>query len=538
MITKIQNPILSGFHPDPSICRVGEAFYLVNSTFAYFPGVPIYRSKDLKHWEQIGNVLNRKSQLELGEVYHSGGIYAPTIRYHEGLFYMVTTNIGGGGNFYVTAEKPEGPWSDPVFLGEAAQGIDPTLFFDEDGKCYYVGTRDDSENCRYWGDGEIYAQELDLGRGKLIGESHRLWKGAMKDAEWPEGPHFYRRGAYYYLMIAEGGTGLNHSITIARSKNIYGPYEGFKNNPILSHRHLGSTYPVINVGHGDLFTDPAGNWYMVMLASRPCEGFSNLGRETFLAKVEWQEDWPVVNPGIGHLEEVVEVPLAEVHTPAENNSYHFYRKTLGPEFLYLRNPREERYSLTEREGFLRLYGDPDKLEDCKRPTYAGIRQLYQNYQIETRMELCGTKEQERGGLAVIQSNEFQIRLECFYRGQEQHLCVTRVEKKPVKNEGNHSDSSQIEQALEITETCLAEQKIAAGAVELRIMNHGQSGDFYYKENTDHGVWILLCKDVDMSFLSTEAAGGFVGCTYGMFASTNGEESQSYADFSWFSQIEA
>ena len=242
---------------------------------------------------------------------HSQGIYAPTIRYHGGTFYVITTNVSGGGNFYVTAEDPAGPWSDPVWLGDDAPGIDPSLFFDEDGACYYVGTRPNPEGVRYNGDWEIWVQRLDLEQGRLTGESVKIWKGAMNGVIWPEGPHLYRKDGYYYLMIAEGGTGPDHSVTVARSREIFGPYEGNPDNPILTHRHLGRNYPVTYVGHGDLAEDAAGNWYMVMLASRPQQGYTMMGRETFLARVVWEDGWPVVNPGIGKLEEQVAVPLEE-----------------------------------------------------------------------------------------------------------------------------------------------------------------------------------------------------------------------------------
>ncbi len=223
----------------------------MNSTFAYFPGVPIFHSKDLKNWEQIGHVLERPSQIPLEGCGHSQGIYAPTIRYHDGTFYMITTNVSGGGNFYVTAQDPKGPWSDPVWLGEEAPGIDPSLFFDEDGTCYYVGTRPNPEGVRYNGDWEIWVQELDLEKGCLTGESTKIWKGAMNGVIWPEGPHLYKKEGYYYLMIAEGGTGPDHSVTVARSRQIGGPYEGNPDNPILTHRHLGKNYPVVYVGHGE-----------------------------------------------------------------------------------------------------------------------------------------------------------------------------------------------------------------------------------------------------------------------------------------------
>ena len=292
---KVKNPILRGFYPDPSICRVGEDYYLVNSSFAYFPGVPIFHSKDMAHWEQIGHVLDRESQVPLENVKHSNGIYAPTIRYYNETFYMITTNVSAGGNFIVTAKSPNGPWSEPYYLGEQAQGIDPSLFFDEDGSCYYVGTRPNPDGVRYNGDWEIWLQQLNLNTMQLQGESKYLWKGALNSVIWPEGPHLYKKDGYYYLMIAEGGTGPNHSVTIARSNRVDGPYENNPNNPILTHRHLGKKYPVTYVGHGDLVDDGHGKWYMVMLASRTFEGYTNIGRETFLAKVTWEDGWPIVN---------------------------------------------------------------------------------------------------------------------------------------------------------------------------------------------------------------------------------------------------
>ena len=294
------NPILPGFYPDPSICAVGDDFYLVNSTFAYFPGIPIMHSKDLAHWEQIGNACDRESQLPLGDTGHSRGLFAPTIRYHEGTFYIICTNVSYGGNFIITAQNPAGPWSEPHYI-EGADGIDPSLFFDEDGTCYYIGTHPNPAGCQYDGDWYIWIQELDIENMKLVGEVHNVWNGAMRNIIWPEGPHLYKIGEYYYIMHAEGGTGPDHAVTVCRSKNVYGPYENNFCNPILTHRHLGRKYPICYVGHADLVKTINDEWYMVMLAVRPLEGYTTMGRETFLARVEWENDWPVVNPGVGRL---------------------------------------------------------------------------------------------------------------------------------------------------------------------------------------------------------------------------------------------
>ncbi|MDD2958663.1 MAG: family 43 glycosylhydrolase [Lachnospiraceae bacterium] len=294
----IENPIARGFYPDPSICRVGEYYYRIHSTFAYAPGIPVFRSSDLQDWEQIGHVLTRDSQLDLLRSEVSGGIFAPTIRWNKGIFYVIVTNVDAGGNFYVTAEDPAGPWSDPIFLKDAP-GIDPSLFFEGD-HCYYIGQRQ-KEDARFFGDCEIWIRELDLQKGCLTGETAAVWDGAMKNACWAEGPHLYKKDDYYYLMIAESGTEYNHSISIARSRSLYGPYESCPRNPIFTHRNLGRQYPVQCAGHGDLFDTPEGDWYITMLAVRMEKGAGPLGRETFLADVIWEEDWPVINAGEGRL---------------------------------------------------------------------------------------------------------------------------------------------------------------------------------------------------------------------------------------------
>ncbi|MGV8981041.1 family 43 glycosylhydrolase [Clostridium sp.] len=322
------NPILPGFHPDPSICRAGEDFYLINSSFTFFPGAPIFHSKDLVNWEQIGHVLDRPSQLNLDGAAYTGGIFAPTIRYNNGVFYMITTNVDNGGNFIVTAKNPEGPWSDPYWLDDAV-GIDPSLFFDDNEKVYYTGTRDHSGK-KYFGQQEIYIQELDLNTMKLVGERRALWDGALKTAFFVEGPHLYKVNGYYYIMVAEGGTEHFHSVTIARSKNIFGPYEANPGNPILTHRHLGKNYAITSVGHADIVETQNGQWYMVALASRPYGGYyKNLTRETFLIPMIWEDGWPIVSPGTGKVEFTYPVPNLPEHTV--NVDMNFIERTLNYE---------------------------------------------------------------------------------------------------------------------------------------------------------------------------------------------------------------
>ena len=507
------NPILSGFYPDPSICRVGEDYYLVNSTFAYFPGVPIFHSKNLVDWEQIGHVLTRRSQVELEGCKVSEGIFAPTLRYHEGKFYMITTNVGHCGNFYVTAEYPEGPWSDPIILD--AEGIDPTIFFDED-KAYYLGTREkDKEVSKYYGDNEIWLQELDLDKGKLIGERHILWEGAAKHAEWSEGPHLYKVGEYYYLMIAEGGTGFNHAITVARSKKLFGPYESNPRNPILTHRHLGRLYPIINTGHGDLIETQNGQWWMVLLGSRPYQGYCNLGRETFLVPVSWEDGWPVVNPGKGIVEKEMEVPnLPEGVQRIESACNHFMGTKLGKQWIFLRNPSEDMYNLGRRKGYLSLKLSPMTIFETTSPSFIARRQQHINYRVSIILEFTPLNESEEAGIVLMQNEDFNIRYVRSIRAGHQKLCVLARERGE--------------------EVLLASCDFEEKQVYLAIVERGQKLEFLY--GTDESCEKVLINQIDASILSTEKAGGFVGTCIGMYASSNGKESDQYAEFGWFEYL--
>lgn len=513
---KALNPILKGFYPDPSVCRVGEDYYIVCSSFVYAPGVPIFHSKDLKHWEQIGHVLDRESQLPVsGEI--SRGIFAPTIREHDGIFYMITTNVSYGGNFIVTATDPAGPWSDPYYLGDECPGIDPSLFFDDDGKCYYVGTRPNPEGVRYNGDWEIWVQELDLDTMKLTGESMAIWKGAVKDVIWPEGPHLYKRDGYYYLLHAEGGTGPEHAISVARSKELFKWFEGCPRNPIFTHRNLGKDYPIIYAGHGDLVDDPEGNSYIVMLASRPCKKHCSLGRETFLAKVIWEDGWPVINPGVGKLTDEVELDMTEHSFPKEieaSDTLHFYTDKLDDRLVGICKRDDSIYSLTKRPGFLRLYTRPERIEDMCYPSYLGLRQKDYSFKVSSMVEFTPAKANECGGIVLFQNHE-------------NHLVVEIVQAQ----EGL---ALQVRTVIKGQESVIASHGLTEGRAQIEITAKEQIASVWLIEGDDH---ILIKDDVDLIPYTTEEAGGFVGCTAGMYTSSNGKESQNTCDFAWLTMSE-
>jgi len=510
------NPIIPGFYPDPSICRVDEDYYLVTSTFEYFPGVPIFHSRDLVNWQQIGHVLNRPSQLDLNGIPCSRGIYAPTIRYHDGIFYMITTFVesrtGARRNFYVTAEKPEGPWSDPHWL-EDAPGIDPSLFFDDDGKVYYTANRQPPSGQEYPKHMEIYLQQLDLETNQLIGDKHSLWDGALKNAHAQEAPHLYKVNGWYYLMIAEGGTGFTHAVTIARSKSVFGPYESAKTNPILTHRHLGREHAISNIGHADIVETQKGDWWMVCLGSRPYGGhYRNLGRETFLVPIIWENDWPVVNPGKGIVEEEMAFPdLNEVLWPKPLSKDDFDKDELQMQWNFIRTPHDNFWSLTERPGYLRLKLKPEAITEIVNPSFVGRRQQHKNFVASTLLEFQPEKSGEVAGLVLLQSNDYQFRMECVY---DDHSSMIRLVKREAGNDH-----------------VISQHKIDGFKLYMKVEAEGQDYSFYYGKTMDD--FRLLASHVDGRILSTDIAGGFVGAYIGMYASSNGRQSQNSADFDWF-----
>jgi xylan 1,4-beta-xylosidase len=428
---KYNNPVISGFHPDPSICKVGEDFYLVTSSFEYFPGVPIFHSRDLVNWKQIGHCLTRDSQLPLHESKSSMGIFAPTLRYNNGRFYMITTNLSIGKNFIVWAEKPEGPWSDPIWLDWP--GIDPSLLFDEDGKVYLTGTQDifSSEPSG------IYQAEIDVNTGEILTERHLIWQGT--GGAHSEGPHLYKINGNYYLMIAEGGTEYGHMVTMARSKQPFGPFEGHPNNPILTHRSSAS--PIQATGHADLIQYVDGSWWTVFLGIRPAPvPFSgkhhHLGRETFLAPVDWNEEgWPIIG---AQLELEMDGRTLQIEVKEQLNGKDDFNETaLDFYWNFLRNPSEESWSLTDRLGYLTLYGTSTSLDDLDSQAFVGRRQQHFNCKASTLLEFSPSEEGEEAGLTVFMNERFHYEIALGIRDGVKKVFVRRKIGSLWKVESEH-----------------------------------------------------------------------------------------------------
>ena len=365
-MSKIVNPIIPGFNPDPSICAVGDDFYLVTSTFEYFPGVPVYHSRNLVNWELIGHCLTRESQIPLRGCRCSGGVYAPTLRHHDGRFFMIGSNEGLGGIFIVHAEDVRGEWSEPVRVDQ--WGIDPSLFWDDDGTCYFTSTN------MVDGMQGIVAFKINPFTGEILSRKHDLSRGC--GGKYPEAPHLYKKDGYYYLMVAEGGTEYGHHETIQRSREVFGVYEPCPDNPILSHAGIrGQGAPIQATGHADLVRDRNGRYWLVCLGIRQFgfELLHNLGRETFLAPVAWEDGgWPCVGDQ-GMIAPVFEAELPAEPSPVEGRLEIPFNGELSKHFLFVRNPMIENYKM--EQGRLTLLGEGTALdEEGASPTLLGIRQ--------------------------------------------------------------------------------------------------------------------------------------------------------------------
>lgn len=432
----IQNPVLSGFHPDPSILRVEDDYYIATSTFEWFPGVQINHSKDLVHWDLLGYPLTRVSQLNMIGEEDSCGVWAPCLSYDKGRFYLIYTDVKSfigsfkdTHNYLVTAEDIHGPWSEPIYLNSS--GFDPSLFHDRDGRKYLVNMVMDHRSYSASKFAGIVLQEYSEAERKLVGPKKVIFKGSHLGVT--EGPHLYWKDGYYYLMTAEGGTGYHHAVTVARSRNVDGPYEVAPNTPMLTSRYF-PTHELQKAGHGSLVETPDHQWYLAHLCSRPVgqERRCILGRETAIQKVKWVEDWPVLEDGTCLPQMEVAAPMAgnqknnteegKVRDGVEAKEIDmsgpwFYEDFDGDTWSLhlqsLRIPLDDRASLTDRPGWLRLYG-AESLNSHFTQSLLGCRQQSFYMEAETKVEFQPENFKQMAGLAYYYNTQ------CYY-----YLHITR-----------------------------------------------------------------------------------------------------------------
>lgn len=542
MEKKLKNPIIPGYYPDPTICRVGDDYYLACSSFEMSPAIPIFHSKDLANWELIGNAMTPENGFHVEKNTLVGGVMAPTLRYHDGLFYIINTNFSDKGNYIITAEDPAGPWSEPHWLTDVP-GIDASIFFDDDGQAYIMGTGDVWDNGAGGKERGIWLAKYDMEHFKIAGEPVTIFNSALRVGSSPEAPHLYHIGAYYYLIIAEGGTEHYHAVMVARSKEIFGFYEANPANPVMTHRHMGFTSPIINVGHADLVELPDGSWYAVMLASRLIDKeYKNLGRETFICPVVWEREWPLFSPETGKIEWEYDAPASLPWTIEETKktTYDFDTEELEPEWVCLGTPYEKFYSIQDSKLSIRCIRQ--KLVDDLQPmTMDGEGKNYDRYvamlaqrqcaihtKIACRMEFMPEND-ESAGLAIVQAMNHQMHLERAEENGKQVLRLVMYTSDftcPPYFPGFESETHR---------EILAETEWKEKEIVLEIEMEGEMFTFRY--GTSKEEMHVLCT-ADGGMINPEKVGCMTGTVMGMFASGNGADSENQAEFDWFTCVES
>lgn len=504
------NPVIAGWYSDPSVVRTGEDYYLVTSTFGYFPGVPLYHSRDLVNWRLVRNILDRPEQLPglVGQSLDRGGIYAPQISYnpHNSTYYMITTDVGSKeGHFYVTATDPEGSWSNPVWL-KGIDGIDPSLFFDDDGSAYIVYKEDTTGRPKWSNYRCIRFIAFDPESGRTVGDSWPLAEagvGPEEHLDRDEGPHIYKIDGRYFLICAEGGTSNHHSAVIYRADSLRGEFTRWSRNPALTQRYLKDkrTNPITCTGHADLVMTPEGEWWGVFLGCRPGPGgFQALGRETYLMPVKWSRDG---FPYFTQSQDTVPLTLHREgvkHDPSWGSSGNFTwsddfkGESLRPEWIGLRGTTAD---------YCHLDGECLRMQCCRElstgkgvPAYVGRRIQHHKFEASTRVRFKPRNGGESAGLLMLKNESRQYYLA---------VCGDRVELRTLSPK-------------EVRVIASAEMPCKAGRdVELRVVSDGICYDFYVREAARDAEWTPVAEDVDASYLACERTGGFTGATIGLYA---------------------
>ena len=523
------NPILPGFYPDPSIVRVKDDYYLINSSFAYYPGIPVFHSKDLMHWEQIGNAIDRPDMLDFSGLATSRGVFAPDISYHDGLFYIVNTCVDCKGNFVITAKDPKGPWSNPVWLD--FDGIDPSLFWDDDGKAYLVSNGPPEGTPLYDGHRALWLQGFDPATQTLTGSRQIIVNGGTDITQkpvWIEGPHILKKDGFYYLIAAQGGTEVNHSEVVFRSDKPFGPYAPFAGNPILTQRDLDQNRanPVDATGHADLVQAADGQWWSVFLGTRPYaeqgpgqEGLFNTGRETFLLPVTWKDGWPIILPQGQAVPRTGVLPgtvTSNTYINTMHSGYNHRGSALA--WLQVRTPKTPFFTVEGDDSLILKPLDEAIGDVTSHPAFMGLRQEQPNGQFNVQLTYRPKAEGDRAGIVAMQSDDFYLFYGLAMRDGKEVLEITRRSGPQDPTEG----------------VTIASIPMRPGQDRLSLIMDYKGGvakftyrlpDAFSDRASQLGMIVMsstndappLAQDVDVTNLSSAKAGGFVGTIIGLYA---------------------
>ena len=500
------NPILPGCYPDPTICRVGGDYYIANSSFAFFPAIPIWHSTDLKHWERLGFAINRPSQLYLKEGLRiSGGIYAPDLKYnpHNKLFYLIVTDVDGKGNFFITTDDPKkGRWSDPIYLPDVG-GIDPSFLFDDDGKAYILNNDAPEGAPLYDGHRAIWIREFDWKSGRTVGKRQVVVNGGVdisKKPVWIEGPHLYHIGGKYYIMCAEGGTSINHTEVVFSSDSPFGPFKPCKVNPILTQLGLSADRPdpVTCAGHADLVQTEDGDWKAVFLAVRPYKGSHDvMGRETYMLPVEWKGGQPIILP-LGEAIAAADRPVAERRMWTADG--------LANDAFFIRTPQSAFHSVGS-DGSLALDVRSVKIGDYKQPVAIGQWVTHFEFDAQASLDFAPENADDLAGLVLFHNDECNVTFGKTL-GADGKPCL-RLE---ARSKG----------MLPETATAALAGGEAGAALRLRVEGKRDKATgevaYHFSYSADGGKgWKPVGRPVSADLLSTHTAGGFTGTMVGVYA---------------------
>lgn len=489
------NPVIKGFYPDPSVCRVGDKYYLVCSSMHYFPGVPLFESRDLIKWNQIGHCLTRKSQIMLEKVNSSGGVFAPTIRFNNGRFYMTTTNDSTHQNFYVFTDDIYGEWSEPILVDQG--GIDPSLFFDK-GKTFFISNGADD-----YGVSGIVQCEIDIETGKKLTPSKTIWQGS--GGRYLEGPHMYKINGLYYLLAAEGGTEYGHMVTYARGDSPSGDFQAYMHNPVLTNRNLGG-YQIQGIGHGDIVQDNTGNWWMLHLGFRQIGQYAtyhHLGREVFLTPVTFDEDgWFTAGQNGTTLSNFDTDRINNSIKQIEKKIYTFENIDQSKDWCFLRLPHEENYDI--REDSVSLRGTNVTLDMADSPTFIGLRQKDFNVIISCNVSISA----DEAGITLYMDENHHYDL-AIRKNRDHYQAIERL---------NVGDIKSVENVVSLNDI-------------------GHASLIIYANNDQYTFCVQIDKKevclgkAQTKYLSTEVAGGFTGVIIGLYAFCESQNnSAKFTDF--------
>jgi len=495
-----QNPIISGFHPNPSICKVDDTYYLVTTSYHYFPSIPIYTSTDLINWRQIGYCLSDKQKIKLDQAHSSAGILRSTIRNYKGTFYVVTTNISNGGHFIIHTKNPSAEWSNPIPFPSIG-GIDPSLFFDDDGTVYFT----------YSSGSHIQQFTIDLHSGKPLTESQPIWQGT--GGQNPEAPHLYKFGDYYYLLITEGGTQYGRMVTLARSKSPFGKFEAYPNNPILTHRSTNN--PIQALGYADITEDEKGKLWAVFSGIRPVSNkWHHLGGETFLAPVHQTNDNWLYIGNQGTVSFDIDMKATDILPPSRDEIHDdFVLPELELWWNFIRTPHDSDWSLDSRPGWLRLNGSGLSLDAVDSPAFVGRRQQHLRCTVTALLEFEPKNDHEEAGLTIYMDEKHHAEIGIIQLEGERYIIIR-------KRIGSLSTIVRLEEYSH-HEVVI---EIDSDPFWYQLSYHSMSNEK------------KTIASVETRYVSAEVTGSLTGVYLGMYATGNGNVSEVPAYFDWFKYI--